>query len=124
MAANQGVTVKWEWRGGSLAREDDALWRLSPGVITGPKAWDKLRQEWGITGELPEVDFESELLLVAAGQGHCNHIAILELQLDASGDLRFRFGVTEMACPGFVYHILVIDRRGIKTLDGKPIPKA
>src|SRR5262245_48352407 len=123
MAATRKVRVKKDWRGSSLSKEDDDRWRLSPGVITGPNAWNKLCQEWHIDAERAEVAFENEIILVAAGQGMLNHIVIRELTLDEAGDLKFGYGVTEIGCPGFVYHILIVERRGIKTINGKLLPE-
>jgi hypothetical protein len=78
---------------------------------------------WHPGEPVPAVEFERELVLVAAGPGP-NHIFVQELRLTAEGDLRFVWAVTEIAGPGFVAKMLKVDRRGVKTVNGRPLPAA
>jgi hypothetical protein len=114
------VRVEQEWGGGSTDERDGELWRLSPGVVSGPDAWARLWAAWRL-GEPPAVDFGRDLVLVAAGQGFGNRIVAPAPSLDAAGNLRFDYGVTEMAFPGFVYRALRVRRAGIKAVNGEPI---
>lgn len=123
-AAEKTVKVEKEWKGGSALKADDDLWRKAPEdrMIAGPKAWEKLWKDWKFEKELPKVDFEKELILVAAGIGP-NTIEVTDLVLDDKGNLKFQWSITEKGGPGYVYRILKVNREGVKTVNGKTVPK-
>jgi hypothetical protein len=107
-----------------IEKEDNDLWKQAPkdGVIAGPKAWTKLWKTWGGDKEAPKVDFEKELVLVAAGPGP-NIIKVENLKLDDKGDLKFKWSITERGGDGFVAKFLKVSREGVKTVNGKALPK-
>jgi hypothetical protein len=117
------VKVQQEWGPGLDSLTTD-LSREAPasGVIASPEAWAKLWKAWHQGDDVPEVDFEKALILVVAGSGP-NFIVIRDLRLTQGGDLRFDWGITERAGPGFVAKMLQIDRQGIKTVNGKSLPR-
>jgi hypothetical protein len=86
------------------------------------KAWAKLWKAWRGKEELPKVDFEKQLVLVRAVPGAINMID-LDLKLSEKGELKGDFKATEIGGPGFAYLIVVIDRAGIKSYNGKIIDK-
>src|SRR5262249_10230736 len=123
-AEDKKVRVEQEWKGGSNAKADDGLWKKAPegGALAGPKALEKLWKAWNVSKEVPKIDLEKELLLVFAGPGP-NIITISDLVLNDKGDLKFNAAITERDGPGFVYKIIKVKRDGIKTVNGKAIPK-
>src|SRR5262245_35710384 len=92
------------------------------GVIADPMAWAKLWKTWGGDKEAPKVDFEKELVLVAAGPGR-NIIQVEDLKLNDQGDLKFKWSITERAGPGITAKFLKVSREGVKTVNGKELPK-
>jgi hypothetical protein len=122
LGEDKTVKVEQEWKGGSDKKKDNDAWKQAPqgGVIAGPRAWEKLWKAWQFAKELPKVDFEKDLILVAACPGP-NSI-VVDLKLSDKGDLKFQYGFTEKDGPGFRYRIMRVSRAGIKTV-GKKIPK-
>jgi hypothetical protein len=91
------------------------------GVIADAKAWAKFWKTWGGDQEVPKVDFEKELVLVAAGPGP-NVIKVEDLKLNDKGDLSFKWSITERAGPGITAKFLKVSREGVKTVNGKVLP--
>jgi hypothetical protein len=123
-AADKAVKVEKKWKAGSTEKKDNDRWKEAPkdGVIAGPKAWAKLWKAWYGDKEAPKVDFKKEVVLVAAGSGP-NIIQIEELKLSDKGDLQFKWSITERGGDGFVATILKVKREGVKTVNGKKLPK-
>jgi hypothetical protein len=113
-----------EWKGKFPAKEDEPLRMEAPtsGYIANEKAWAKLWKAWRGKEELPKVDFDRQLVLVGSEQCAANSIEA-RLGLDEKGDLKGYFRTTLLGGPGFVYLIVVVDRAGIKTYNGKAIEK-
>jgi hypothetical protein len=107
-----------------IEKRDNDLLKQAPkeGVIADAKAWTKLWKTWGGDKEAPKVDFEKELVLVAAGPGP-NIIKVEDLKLDDKGDLKFKWSITERGGDGFVAKFLKVSRQGVKTVNGKALPK-
>lgn len=122
--ADQPVKFVKEWRGKFLQREDEPLMKEVPKgrYIADEKAWAKLWKAWRGKEALPKVDFEKQLVLVGAAECARNGIRG-NFRLTDKGDLRGGFAATELAGPGFVYMIGVIDREGIMTINGGRIEK-
>jgi hypothetical protein len=122
---DEPVKVEKEWKGGSRDEKDNDLSEQAPkdGVIAGPETWAKLWKAWNSDKELPKVDFGKELLIVEAGPGGTNIVDISDLKLRDDGDLTFFATVTQAGGSGFVYKIVKIKREGIKTVNGKDLPK-
>jgi hypothetical protein len=89
------------------------------GAIVSQKGWDKLVKAWNIT-DPPKVDFTKELLLVATTVGSGLNVSP---QLDNKGDLKLTGIVTDDLRPGFKYVIKSFSRAGVKTINGKELPK-
>jgi hypothetical protein len=95
------------------------------GVIVSQKAWEKLAEAWGIK-DAPKVDFTKEFLVVVGTASEGSRLAWLdEPELDRGNlTLPFILAVTaDLGPPGFVYCIRSVSREGVKTVNGKELPK-
>jgi hypothetical protein len=122
-AADKVVRVDMEWKVTSTEKADNDRWKEAPknGVISGPEAWTKLWKAWHGDQEAPKVDFDKELILVVAGPGP-NRIKVGELKLTEKGDLQLNSTITERGGDGFVAVILKVNRAGVRSVNGKPLP--
>jgi hypothetical protein len=89
------------------------------GLIVSQKAWDKLVKAWDIK-DAPKVDFDKEFLIVATTVGSRLHIST---KLSDKGDLELSMIATDDLRPGFKYVIQSVSRAGVKTVNGKELPK-
>jgi len=101
--------------------DDEKLEKESPasGVIVSQKGWEKLAAAWGIK-DAPKVDFSKELLAVATTRGSKLN---LTAKTDDKGDLKVLALSTRDLRPGFRYAIKSVSRDGVKTVNGKELPK-
>jgi hypothetical protein len=101
--------------------EDEKLQKEMPenGVVASTKAWEKLAKAWGIK-EPAKVDFEKEILVVATSVGSKLNVST---KLDNKGDLKVLGLGTRDLRPGFRYAIKSVSREGVKTVNGKALPK-
>ena len=100
---------------------DEKLAKEKPenGVIVSQKSWEKLVKSWGIK-DAPKIDFTKDLVIVetSAGSG-----IGLTLKPDGKGDLKVTGIFTADLKPGFRYVVHTAPRQGIKTVNGKELPK-
>ena len=108
-----------EWRG-SVA--DLTLQGAAPagGVITSKKALEDLWKAWKPSDKVPEIDFTKEVVLIAVSRGSRLN---LSATLDDKGNLQPLALATRDLRPGFRFHIIKVNREGIQTVNGKPLPK-
>jgi hypothetical protein len=101
--------------------EDEALQKEAPagGVVVSAKGWEKLAKAWGIK-DPAKVDFDKELLVVATSGGSRLNVTA---KVDAKGDLKVIGLGTRDLRPGFRYAIKSVSKDGVKTVDGKELPK-
>ncbi len=104
---------------GTVADEKLATKAPSAGVIVTKKGWDELLKTWEIKAPFG-VDFDKQLVIVATNQGSG---LTLTTELDEKGNLAVRGVATADLRPGFRYALKRVDRAGIKTISGKPVPK-
>jgi hypothetical protein len=120
---NEGhqVAILRDWKSW-FPGDEPHFWKDTPsgGPIATPEAWAALWRPLGQQPEHPVIDFSRELVLAAGGPGP-NGIHLRALTIDAQGDLTFAWAITEMWGPGFSYRILVVDRTGVKTVNGAPL---
>lgn len=104
---------------GKIAQDD--LLKLAPksGFITDAKSFEKLWEAWRPDEELPEVDFDKQLVLVGTVGGP--NLIIMNPKLNENGDLTFIVGGTKIGGPGFGYKLMVFSREGVKSVNGTPI---
>jgi hypothetical protein len=100
--------------------DDEALEREAPatGVIATPAAWEKLVKAWGIK-DAPKIDFATELIVVGTWKGSSFNLT----PQVTSGDLTVVARGTKDLLPGFRWKVVSVPRTGIKTINGKPLPR-
>ena len=102
--------------------DDEKLAKEMPenGVITNAKDFEKLVKAWKVAEKVPEVNFDKEIVLVAKTEG-----SILKLNpaLDEKGDLKALGIATADLGKGFRYVIISVPKAGVKTVNGKELPK-
>jgi hypothetical protein len=99
---------------------DESLQKSAPanGVIATAKDWEKLAKAWSIKGA-PKVDFTKEILIVGTWKGSSFNIN----GTVKDGDLTVLSGGTKDLRDGFRWKIKSMKREGIKTVNGKELPK-
>jgi len=90
------------------------------GFIADKAAWAKLWKAWR-KDAVPTVDFAKELVVVQTVGGP-NSVRIMA-RLEPSGNLRVLAAATKMGGPGFGYGMLTVVRKGVRTVNGKPVPQ-
>lgn len=118
-AAPIAVEASKSWKG-SVADEKLAKEAPPNGVITNANDFAKLIKAWSVADKVPEVNFEKHLVLVATTRGS---LLNLSPTLDENGDLQARAISTRDLRPGFRYAIAAISKEGVKTVNGKELPK-
>lgn len=87
-------------------------------VLLSQKERERLAAAWGIK-DPPKVDFTKEILLVGTWRGSSFKF-LNELK---DGDLKTELVGEKDIRPGFRYRIVSLKRDGIKSFNGKPLPK-
>ena len=108
-----------EWAG---RLEDEKLEKKRPadGFITTKDDFAKLWKVWMGKENLPEIDFDNELVMVASS----SKSRVFEILLIVGkGDAKAVVGRKAEEVKGFTFLIAVFNREGIKTIDGKPLEK-
>jgi hypothetical protein len=102
--------------------DDEKLAKEMPenGVITNAKDFEKLVKAWKVAEKVPEMNFDKEIVLVAKTEGSKLTLRAL---LDEKGDLKALGITTADLRPGFRYVIISVPKEGVKTVNGKPLPK-
>jgi hypothetical protein len=105
-----------EWRG----RVDNATGAKAParGYLIDQGELDRLWAAWHIPADKPTVDFKTRLVLVRTC--NCSHISIAP-HLNEQGDLHIQVTITKDLREDTGYVLVLIPRRGIRTIDGKPL---
>jgi hypothetical protein len=107
------------WMG---AVDDEKLAKEMPdnGVITNAKDFEKLVKAWKVADKVPDVNFDKEIVLVAKTGGSK---LTLNAVLDDKGDLK-ALGIASLDLrPGFRFVIISVPKEGVKTVNGKELPK-
>ena len=107
------------WKG---SVEDEKLAKEMPenGFITNAKDFEKLVKAWNVAEKVPEVNFDKEIVVVAKTVGS---VLRLNPALDEKGDLKALGFASRDLRPGFRYVIVSVPKEGIKTVNGKELPK-
>ena len=102
--------------------DDEKLAKEMPenGVITNAKDFEKLVKAWKVVEKVPEVNFDKEIVLVAKTVGSK---LTLKALLDEKGDLKALGLATRDLRKGFRYVIISVPKEGVKTVNGKELPK-
>jgi hypothetical protein len=105
---------------GSIDEEKLAEKMPENGVITNARDFEKLVKAWKVAAKVPEVSFDKEIVLVAKTSGSRLRLSAV---LDDKGDLKALGLGTRDLLPGFRYVIISVPRKGVKTVNGKELPK-
>ena len=110
-------TVLERWAG----RVDAVTLAASPATPYVRTADDlaQLWKAWRLKAELPEIDFSQRLVLTYTGRS-----SVLQLRavaVDAAGDLKPVLVATPDMTADYAFIIAVIDRAGVKSIQGVPI---
>src|SRR3954463_11987044 len=115
-AGKERVKPTREWSG---SVDDEALKKDAAPVLTDRKQLEKLWKAWGIAGQVPDVDFSREVVVVSTTSGSRLRLAAT---LDDKGNLQVLGMATLDFRPGFRYAIATVPRKGVKTVNGKALP--
>jgi hypothetical protein len=118
LLAAEPVNTTGRWDG---VVKDRSLQDAAPanGILAASASWKSLWEAWRPNQDVPQVEFDKEIVLVGVVFGP-NRV-LLRPMLAEGGDLRFVVGGTKMAGPGFGYALAKISREGVKMVNGKPI---
>jgi hypothetical protein len=116
-AEKKAVKLEREWKG---SVENEELAKDTPAVIVNAKPLEKLWKAWRIEGNAPKIDFQRELLILTTTSGSKLR---LSASLDDKGNLEVLGMATRDLRPGFRYVIATVSREGVKTANGKKLPK-
>jgi len=117
LAQKNAVKPIKEWTG---SVEDEKLAKGAPESITSAKGLEKLWKAWKLPDKAPEVNFTKEIVILTTTEG-----SKLKLfaALDEKGNLRVGGLGTRDLRPGFRYVIATVSKEGVKTVNGKELPK-
>ncbi|MBA4067131.1 MAG: hypothetical protein C0501_26180 [Isosphaera sp.] len=116
-AQKTAVKATKEWNG-SVA--DEALAKDAPACVTSAKGLEALWKAWGLADKAPAVDFAKEMVVVTTTRGSKVRLAA---SLDEKGNLAVLGLGTRDLAPGFRYVLATVPRDGVKTVNGKELPK-
>ncbi len=112
------VPIDMKWSG---SVDDEKLMKDAPEAITSAKSFEKIWQTWKIKGDVPKVDFGKFLVVGVYSRG--SKLNIAGATLDEKGDLAvLGFGTRDLR-PGFRYVLGTVAKEGVKTVNGKALPK-
>ena len=97
---------------------DDKANKTRFGYLDTEEALAKLWKAWR-KDEPPKVDFSKQVVLVLT---HFENAEVkFTADLEDKGNLKFHVESTERVAKGMTYVIAVVDRAGIKSINGKPL---
>ena len=100
--------------------DDKQLTELVPadGFLTSQDEWKTLWEKWRPGKRLPDVDFKQQVVLVSLGGPYPVE---LEPRLNDQGELKVASSPRHAPKRGYGYGIAVVQRTGVKTINGKAI---
>ena len=117
LAQKTAVKPSKEWTG---SVDDEALEKDAPACVTSAKGLEKLWKAWKLPDKAPEVNFTKEIVVVTTTRGSKLRLAAA---LDEKGNLMVGGLGTRDLAPGFRYVIATVSKEGVKTVNGKELPK-
>ena len=109
-----GVLQQWSGRvAQSLALE------APKGFITNAKDFAILWRVWRMAGEIPPVDFNKYLILVATARSSV--LQVRAVQVDERGDLRMVVVATPDVTSDYAVLLTLAGRKGVKAINRQPI---
>ena len=117
LAQKNAVKPSKEWTG---SVEDEKLAKGAPECITSAKGLEKLWKAWKLPDKAPEVNFTKEIVVLTTTEG--SKIKLFAA-LDDKGNLMVGGLGTRDLRPGFRYVIATVSKEGVKTVNGRELPK-
>lgn len=115
-AQKKKVEIGKKWSG---SVEDEKL--KQPECITSAKGLEAAWKAWKVAGEMPKVDFTKDMIVAVYSVG--SNLNMAGADLDDKGNLNvLGFGTRDIR-PGFRYVLGVVSKEGVKTVNGKELPK-
>ncbi len=116
VAQKKKVDVKMKWDG---SVDDEKA--LKPDAITSEKGLEAVWKAWKVKGDMPKIDFSKEIVVAVYSVG--SKLNMAGVNLDDKGNLTVvGFGTRDIR-PGFRYVLGTVSRDGVKTVNGKDLPK-
>ena len=104
---------------GSVA--DEALMKGAPQVITSAKGLEKVWKAWRIDDKMPKIDFDKLIVVGVYSVG--SKLNLAGATIDEKGNLDvLGMGTLDIA-PGFRFVLGTVSKEGVKTVNGKQLPK-
>lgn len=111
------VIMKWS---GSVD-DEKAEQKDAPLAITSQKGFEKVWKAWKIEGDMPKIDFSKFLVVGTYSVG--SKLNLAGVTLDEKGNLDvLGFGTRDLR-PGFRFVLGQVSNDGVKTVNGKALPK-
>jgi|GEM_PF-1770675 len=97
--------------------KDDTLKKGVPATIVNNQQLKDLWVKWQIDDKMPEIDFTRQLLIISTTDSTG---LSAEYILDAQGNVKVQLTINKdfRAEPGFRYYIAVLNKAGVKSVDG------
>jgi uncharacterized protein (TIGR03067 family) len=119
----KAVPIRQSWDG---VLQNRNLLKESPpeGFVVDADSWAKLWKAWRGDERVPRIDFDKQVAIILAVPGP-NKISTPDLRLDDTGNLRVPLPVsTLLPDDGRIgYKLTIIDRAGVKSVNGRSIVK-
>jgi hypothetical protein len=116
LAQKKKVEIGKKWSG---SVDDEKA--IKPEAIVSDKGLDAVWKAWKVKGDMPKVDFTKDMVVAVYSVGSGLNIA--GANLNDKGDLQvIGFGTRDIR-PGFRYVLGVVSKDGVKTVNGKALPK-
>jgi phosphate transport system substrate-binding protein len=112
----EAVKPTAEWSG---SVENEALEKIAPPFLTSAEGLGILWKAWGLKGDSPKVDFDESLVVVSTTRGGRLKVGYA---IDEKDDLAAVAVATRDLRPGFRYHLGVVGRGGVASVNGVPVP--
>jgi hypothetical protein len=92
-----------------------------PEAIVSAKGLETVWKAWKIAGDVPKVDFDKNIVVTAHTVG--SKLNLAAVNLDDKGNVDVLAIATRDIRPGFRYVLAVVPKDGVKTVNGKALPK-
>jgi len=116
LAQKKKVEISKKWSG---SVDDEKA--IKPEVITSAKGLEAVWKAWKVKGEVPKVDFTTDMIVAVYSVG--SKLDMAGANLDDKGNLDvLGFGTSDIR-PGFRYVLGVVSRKGVTTVNRKDLPK-
>ena len=119
--ASEAMPIKQSWEG--IIQERNLLKESPPaGFVVEAEAWEKMWKSWRAKEKVPAIDFQKQMAIILTVPGP-NRIVSPDLHIDQTGNLKVPMPTsTLLPDDGRIgYKIVIIDRSGIVSVNGRAI---